>query len=154
MHVYRPLRGAILIYDLLRLVFMIRVIVMFAYPQEAKEALAFPLLVYIAPNALFPLMVLFLLLKPEEYRPYILLYMAGKVLAVAANLGWVIFSSSGVLSALGSFYDGSRTVQILEFTLLLIALDGLSVFGGHLLNQGHAAHLHRTKQAARIDEGV
>lgn len=148
MHIYRPLRVATLIYDLLRLILMIRVIILFAYPQEAKEALAFPLLVYIAPNALFPLMALFLLLGPEEYRPYIGLYMAGKILAVAANLGWVTFSFGSILPALRLFSDG-RAIRILEFTLLLIVMDGLSVFGGHLLNKGH-----RTKRAEQISEKV
>ncbi|GHT73639.1 hypothetical protein FACS1894124_2310 [Spirochaetia bacterium] len=163
MHVYRPLRVAILIYDLFRLIIMIGVVVLFAYPQEAKEALAFPLLVYIAPNALFPLMALFLLIKPEEYRPYGVLYAAGKVLSAAAGIGWVIFSAADVLSALGSFYDGSRVIRVLEFTVLLIVMDGFSVLGGRLLNKGQAMRpmaqlvrpnqLVQPNQAARIGEG-
>jgi hypothetical protein len=127
---------------------MIQMIVLSVYPQEAKEMLAFPLLVYIAPNALFPLMALFLLLKPEEYRSYIVLYMAGKVLAAAAGVGWVIFSFSDIWPALGSFLDG-RAVRILNISPLLIGLDVLSVFGGHLLNKGHP-----TKRAERIGEEV
>jgi hypothetical protein len=84
-------------------------------------------LAYAAPNALFPLMAFFLLVRFEEHKPYIFLYMAGKAVAITTILGWFIFSMQKVSPALAE--DPAKTLYTLGFTLILAALDGLSVLG-------------------------
>jgi hypothetical protein len=90
-----------------------------------------PYLGYGVPNALFPLMAFFLLVRPMEYRPYIHLYMAGKIIAVAANLGWLLFSPRDISLAIAM--DTADARLILGFTLILMVLDGLSILGASVL---------------------
>jgi hypothetical protein len=47
---------------------------------------------YAAPNALFPLMSLFLLIRFEVSKIYIPLYMTGKLIALVCAALWVIFN--------------------------------------------------------------
>ena len=51
---------------------------------------AFSWLVYAAPNALFPLMTLFLWLDTSRYGAYLPLLLAGKCIGVFSLLGWSI----------------------------------------------------------------
>jgi hypothetical protein len=99
--------------------------IMIAIP--ASDGLAFPHLAYAAPNALFPLMAFFLLVRFEEHKPYILLYMAGKAVAITAILGWFVFSLQKVAPALAE--NPAKTLYTLGLTVILAALDGLSVLG-------------------------
>ena len=52
---------------------------------------SFPYLVYLSSNALFALMTLFVWLRPEEYRNYIYLYMAGKIITLITFYLWQFF---------------------------------------------------------------
>jgi hypothetical protein len=132
---YRPLRGGIFVYDLFRLIVMIEVVVLFALPVDGSGGAFFPLLAYMAPNALFPLMALLFWLQPEEHRAYIFLYMAGKIVSITANLGWLAFSYGNL--ALNVMTGGDfRSFVILGSVFIMIFLDGLSVLGGFLLNRG------------------
>jgi hypothetical protein len=143
---YRPLRGGIFVYDVLRLIVMLETAILFALPAGGPEEAAFPLLAYMAPNALFPMMALLFWLRPEEYRPYIFLYIAGKIVGIMANLGWLVFSLEN--TGLDPMIRGDfRSRLFLGSGLVLIFLDGLSVLGGFLLNRG------RTK-AVRIEGGL
>jgi hypothetical protein len=143
---YRPLRGGIFVYDVLRLIVMLETAVLFALPVGGSEEAAFPLLVYMAPNALFPMMALLFWLRPEEYRSYIFLYIAGKIVGIMANLGWLAFALKN--TGLDMMIRGDfRSRVFLGSGLVMILLDGLSVLGGFLLNRG------RTR-AMRIREGL
>ncbi|MDR2393893.1 MAG: hypothetical protein LBD93_07045 [Treponema sp.] len=88
----------------------------------------FPYVVYVVPNALFPLMTYFLWIRLSLYRSYIPLYIAGKTITLVSLMGWVFFSFQGIIAALNR---GTR--GILGFTLLLIVADIFSVLGGALL---------------------
>jgi hypothetical protein len=120
---------SIFIYDVVRLVGMLWILPLLAPPQDAS-ALSFPLLVYTAPNALFLLAAFFLLMRFEEYASYMYLYMAGKAVAITANLGWFFFSLQRLGSAL-SQQEG--TLPVLGFLLFLAGFDALSVLGMSVL---------------------
>jgi hypothetical protein len=94
------LRLGICFYDILRVFFLLALLAgvtgdlsgpggMF---QGAPDGLRFPYMLYAAPNALFPLMSLFLLIRPGESRAFVPLYMTGKLVSVAALAGWALFA--------------------------------------------------------------
>jgi hypothetical protein len=139
---YRTLRAALCIYDWLRLLLMISILTGFGALQsagEGSEGIAFvtggvPFLVCTAPNALFPLMSLFLWLRFHPYRIYIPLYIAGKVIVLAALGGWLFFllqsnPFSGTVS-LRWFLSPFREMSgpVLQGFLFFIA-DALSILG-------------------------
>jgi hypothetical protein len=126
MPVYRPLRVSIFIYDVVRLLGMLWILPLLAPPQ-ASSAFSFPLLVYTAPNALFLLAAFFLVVRFEEYASYTYLYIAGKAVAIAANLGWFFFSLRQLGSVLSQQIEG--ILPILGFLLFLAGFDALSVLG-------------------------
>jgi hypothetical protein len=127
MPVYRPLKISIFIYDLLRLAGMLWVLPLLMPTPQSESGVSFPLLVYTAPNALFLLAVFFLLVRFEQYRPYTYLYIAGKTVAVTANIGWFFFSLRRLTPALVE--SVTETLLVLGFLLLLAGLDALSVLG-------------------------
>jgi hypothetical protein len=88
MNVLRPLRAVFFFYEALRLLTLAVFFAVFSPLEGAVQGRIFPFLVYVTPNALFPLMTLFMWLRPADYRNYLPLYMAGKVIAVAAFYGW------------------------------------------------------------------
>jgi hypothetical protein len=144
---YRPLCGGIFVYDVLRLIVMLETAVLFALPVNSPEEVVFPLLAYMAPNALFPMMTLLLWLRPDDYNPYIFLYIAGKIVGIMANLGWLAFSIKS--TTLDMMIHGSFNSRLfLGLALVMVRLDGLSVLGGFLLNRGRT----KTVKAARIEE--
>jgi hypothetical protein len=143
---YRPLRGGIFVYDVLRLIVMLETAVLFALPANSSEGAIFPLLVYMAPNALFPMMALLFWRRPDEYKPYVFLYVAGKIVGIMANLGWLAFSIRNTV--LDMMFHGDFSSRVfLGSAFVMIFLDGLSVLGGFLLNRGRV-------KAARIEGGL
>jgi hypothetical protein len=123
MDVYRPLRAVLFFYELLRLLVLAILFAVFSPLEGAVKGGVFPYLVYMTPNALFPLMTLFLWLKLEDHRNYLPLYMAGKVIAVAVFYVWGIFSL--------------RTAIGLENLGLPNLMEGIVLFGGSFaLNLG------------------
>lgn len=96
-------------------------------PIRADSGFSFPLLVYTAPNALFLLAAFFLLVRFEEYTSYTYLYIAGKAMAIAANLGWFFFSLQKLSPALIQQIQG--TLSVLGFLLFLASFDALSILG-------------------------
>jgi hypothetical protein len=142
---YRPLRGVIFFYDLLRLIAMIELAVLFALPVDGSGETFFPLLVYMSPNALFPLMALLFWLRPGEHKPCLFLYIAGKIVGIAANLGWLVFSYRNIMYDLITRGD-FRFRLVVGSALALGILDGLSVLGGFLLKGART-------EARRIEGG-
>ena len=86
---FRPLGAVLFFYECIRLLLL--VVFLLLAPQEGSVIAILP--VYLSSNALFPLMALFLWLRPEEYRSYFALYMAGKIITLASFYVWVAFSS-------------------------------------------------------------
>jgi hypothetical protein len=69
MYPYKPLRAGFFSYDLLRLLFL-AVSLRFLLPLLTDEG-AFPYMVYMSSNALFPMISFFIFLSIAEYRNYI-----------------------------------------------------------------------------------
>jgi hypothetical protein len=127
MLVLRPLRMGILVYDLLRLLGILWILPALIIIPETIGGIGIPFSVYAAPNVLFILIGFFLLIKLEEYRHFVPLYLAGKAVAIVANLGW-FFSSLGQLR-LALTEDALGVLYILGFLLSLAILDAFSVLG-------------------------
>ena len=89
-----PLAAVLFFYECLRLLLLI--VFLFISSSMGSAGFAsgafFPYIVYISSNALFPLMILFVWLRPGEYRNYITLYKAGKIIGVVSFYVWEIFS--------------------------------------------------------------
>jgi hypothetical protein len=88
MGIIRPLKPGLFIFYCIRLLILTAA---FAVLQPVGPA-AFPWLVYTAPNALFPLMALFLWLNSSRYGAYLPLFLAGKCVCLFSLLGWSIIS--------------------------------------------------------------
>jgi hypothetical protein len=133
MGTYRPLRLIFFIYDSVRLIVMTSILVVFIQPASLHDGGVFPYMFYTVPNSLFPLMSLFLWVNLGAYKPFIALYMAGKILAVVSVFAWLMFSLP-LISA--SFLEGRRATVIVAGTaLFLSAGDALSVLGGAILKK-------------------
>jgi hypothetical protein len=133
MGTYRPLRLVFFIYDFFRLVIMTSLLVMFSQLTSPNESGLFPYVFYAVPNGLFPLMSFFLCVNFRDYKPYIALYMAGKILAVVSVVAWFVFSLPRIAL---SFSAGSRSIFAVAGTVLLLAVgDAFSVFGGAIVKK-------------------
>jgi hypothetical protein len=91
-----------------------------------EEGYLFPYLVYTVPNALFPLMTLFIRMNLERYKPYIGLYTAGKIIAVVSFLAWFVLC----FGTIKNFVPADMADLILLGGVLLLTIgDVLSIAG-------------------------
>lgn len=138
MKVYKPLRVALFVYELFRLLILLGVLVV--VPRLSQPFETFPFLLYMVPNALFPLMAFFLLLDFFYYIPYLSLYMAGKTIAVASMIGWYVTGAP--------MFDA-----IITGASLFIALfDALSILGGRMIQKKYKQVVARATSS--VDEYV
>ncbi|MFP3040835.1 hypothetical protein LQZ19_03330 [Treponema primitia] len=105
----------------------------FIPPGGAGEGGIFPHVFYAVPNGLFPLMSFFLWIRLDAYKPYIALYMAGKILAVIAVFAWLAFLLPNLTGDLIGIPRGTFT--LIGTALLLSAGDALTVLGGAVLKK-------------------
>jgi hypothetical protein len=131
MYKYGPLRCGMFIYDSIRTVVIIGALFAAAGGRAPEERLMPPLLMYAASNALFPLAALFLWVRPEAYKSYLPLYLAGKLAAAAAGVCWLLLSTGGIAAVITSAIVGQdfAPLAIPGSTLLLLFLDGISILG-------------------------
>ena len=130
MDVLRPLRAGLFFYEVLRLLAL--VILMVLAPIESfsgRGAFHFPYMIYLSSNALFPIMTLFLLLKPLEHLNFLPLYMAGKIIGSVSFYTWEIFSAKQFLGIENSAFG----VILIGGTAFLSLADILSVWGAWTL---------------------
>jgi hypothetical protein len=144
MGTYRPLRLVFFVYDSIRLAVMTSLLVTFMQPASLHESGLFPYVFYAVPNGLFPLMSFFLCVNLSAYKPFLALYMAGKILAVVSVLAWIIFSLPRVSLVFSG--DGHSIFAVVGTALLLSVGDALSVLGGAVLKK-------RIVDAASVDSG-
>jgi hypothetical protein len=123
-----PLRLSLFIYDLIRLIMLISLLSVFGLPRAEGEGGVFPYLVYAVPQALFPLMTLFIWIQFPAYESYIFLYIAGKTIGIVSFFAWIIVSFQNILVALTTNIRG--TPVIVGSALLLALTDALSIWGG------------------------
>ncbi|MDR2518572.1 MAG: hypothetical protein LBD13_04070 [Spirochaetaceae bacterium] len=150
MHIYGPLRASLFIYDIIRLILMAAAALEPLREPSGTGTSAeglFPYAVYVVPNALFPLMTYFLLIRLALYRAYLPLYIAGKIIGAVSIIGWAAFSlrpfipsaadavESPSFFALFALSAAERSLILVSGIMLLIAAgDALSAFAGLALN--------------------
>jgi hypothetical protein len=89
---------AVFTYDCGRLLFLITLLMAYAAANQGAagffqgSGMIFPYVMYAAPNALFPLMSFFLLIRFTSSRTYIPLYLTGKGLSFFCTFLWLFFS--------------------------------------------------------------
>ena len=84
----RPLGAALFFYECIRLFLL----VFFLLVVSMEAPLSGIYSVYSSSNALFPLMALFIWLRPQEYKNFTTLYIAGKVIILISFYAWEFFS--------------------------------------------------------------
>ena len=108
----------------------------------------FPYIVYLSANALFPLIALFVWLRPEEYRNYLALYMAGKIIAVISFYAWEFFSFREFLRAVNLI----GSLALLGGSVLISFADILSVWGAWTLKNKFRQALVRPPEPNGLNE--
>ena len=108
---------------------MLVVFLYIAPPEDSVTGAFFPYLVYLSANALFPLMALFIWLRPEEYCNYLALYMAGKIIVVVSFFAWEFFSSRDF----PGLENAAKSIILLVGSVLLCLADILSGWGAWIL---------------------
>jgi hypothetical protein len=130
MDVCKPLRVILFSYELFRLLVLAVLFAFFPPSENVVTGGVFPYLVYVTPNALFPLMTFFMCLRPSEYRNYLPLYMAGKAVAAAAFYVWGVFILQAplILEYLRTA-NVAETLALFGGSFVLNVCDILSIFG-------------------------
>ncbi|MDR2784167.1 MAG: hypothetical protein LBB48_10090 [Treponema sp.] len=130
MSVYKPLRlvrPAIFFYELFRFIDALKEMRVFALINDIGQPDALQMLVWVAPNMLFPLMTLFLFLDLAAYKPYIPLYIAGKCATLASTLRFM----AGAL-----FYPQENGARSLFFMFFLTLGDLICIIAFALIRSG------------------
>ena len=110
------LRFTLFVFDCLRLSFLLNLLAAFIGASadlegfEAANGLRFPYMVYAAPNALFPLMSLFLLIRLAESKAFIPLYISGKAITAAALTVWIVMNGERRELFLWAFFLGAADI--------------------------------------------
>ena len=141
MEVLKPLRAALFIYECLRILLLVVLLLITSmengassgidFPGESAIGAFFPYLMYMSANALFPLMALFVWLRPEEFRNYLTLYMAGKIIVVVSFYAWGLFSTR----ELGGVEHIVRSITLLGGSIFICLADILSIAGAWALKR-------------------
>jgi hypothetical protein len=100
----------------------------FSFLKPGGGAGIFPWPVYAVPNALFPLMTLFLWRQFSRYAAYISLYVSGKCIALASVIGFCVFSWHNISAAL--YLRNTGAFMVLGSLLFLLMGDLFSTTGG------------------------
>ncbi|MCL2833506.1 MAG: hypothetical protein FWD78_10090 [Treponema sp.] len=136
MEINKPLRIVLFIYDTLRLLFLAVAFSLFPTVQAAMGTGIFPYMVYLSSNTLFPMICLFLMIKPAQYRNYLPLYMTGKTIAVIIFLMWAAFSLAYEISLINIDINNYFEIMALLGGVFIIGLaDAISIFGIFLMNK-------------------
>jgi len=127
MNLYRPLGAGLFLYECLRLL----ALVFFLLFSSLESAVSGSYTVYMSPNALFALMALFIWLRPEEYRNYITLYIAGKFVFLISFYSWEIFTLRDFIRD----ENFIKNIVLLGGGALISLADILSVWGAWAISK-------------------
>jgi len=141
MDVYKPLRAGLFFYECLRLLALVFFLLLAAF----ENALGAPYAVYMSSNALFPLMALFIWLRPGEYKNYITLYIAGKIVSLVSFYSWEIFT----LRDINRFENLANNIVLFSGGALIGLADMLSVWGAWTIGKKYRL---RTEDRAMAPE--
>jgi hypothetical protein len=88
---FRAGSAAVFIFDCSRFLFLIALLSVLLKTGPGLGVATIPLMMYAAPNALFPLMSFFLLTRHDDSGAYVPLYIVGKALCVLCAFVWLLF---------------------------------------------------------------
>ena len=94
---FRLVPAAVFMYDCSRLLFLLLLLNSQLNSGFGLYSGHIPLAMYTAPNALFPLMSLFLFIFPDRSRAYIPLYITGKAISLLCLIVWLFFAFRQIL---------------------------------------------------------
>ena len=134
MDIRKILRITLFFFDLVRLLLLAVSFMLFTAIRIEGTADIFPYLVYLSANALFPLISLFLLIKPLEYINYLPLYIAGKTLSVILFYIWAAVFLPFEAGFLSSEYY-ARGILLLGCVFFVSLEDALSIIGSLIINK-------------------
>ncbi|MDR2663103.1 MAG: hypothetical protein LBC31_08915 [Treponema sp.] len=129
---HRTVRTAVVIYDCSRLLFLVTLLAAFMGPGPAglfrSMGRNLPFMMYAAPQALFPLMSFFLLIRLEISKPYIPLYITGKAICILCLTFWLapaaLGPEGGIPRSLSwTFFMGAADLGTILGMALLLAFD-------------------------------
>jgi hypothetical protein len=127
MDVHRPLGAGLFIYECLRLL----ILVFFLLFASLESAISGSYTVYMSSNALFPLMALFIWLRPDEYSNYSALYIAGKLVFLVSFYSWEIFTLRDFVRD----ENFMKNIVLLGGGALISLADMLSIWGAWAINK-------------------
>ncbi|MCL1812473.1 MAG: hypothetical protein FWG29_02995 [Treponema sp.] len=119
----RLVPAVVFIYDCSRLLFLVALSGVFLRPGPDLKSINFPLMMFVSPNALFPLISFFLLIRFDIFKAYIPLYITGKALCLVCLTVWLFF---GLRQILG--------IREILWPVFLSAADLASIMGTALYN--------------------
>lgn len=125
-------------YEIVRLLLL--VVFMFIMPGTYRNGVFYPYIVFLSANALFPLMALFVLLKPEEHGNFLTLYMAGKIIGAVSFYSWEFFSFRrgiwdvpGLGADISAFDNIVKSMVVFGGSMFVSLADVFSVWGAWTL---------------------
>lgn len=124
----------IFIYDSARLFFIIALLALYAKTGPDFMGINLPLMMFAAPNALFPLMSFFIFLRPGLSKAFVPLYLIGKILCVLCLMIWLFFTFRQIYFA-----------REILWALFLCAADLATVLGTALINEERALSIIETE---------
>ncbi|MDR0707077.1 MAG: hypothetical protein LBF60_04265 [Treponema sp.] len=143
MNAYKPLRLALFFYELFRFLDTLKDMRIFSFINDLGQSDNLQMLVWIAPNALFPLMTLFLFLDLAAYKPYIPLYIAGKCATLALTLR---------LIAGAAFYPQESGVRSLFFIFFLTLGDFICIISFVLIRSAVKKREKNDGMSSSVDD--
>ena len=120
---FRLVPAVVFIYDSSRLLFLIALSVIFLNPEFEFKIINLPMMMFMAPNALFPLMAFFLFVHFQESRVFIPLYIIGKALCLLCVIIWMFFTLRQI-----------SDIREIRWALFLCAADLATILGTVMLN--------------------
>ena len=117
----RLVPAVVFVYDCTRLFFLIAVLAIFLNPDLEFKIINLPMMMFIAPNALFPLMSFFLLIFFRQSRAFIPLYIIGKALCLLCLIVWMFY-----------MLDKISGIREILWAVLLCVADFATIMGAVL----------------------
>jgi hypothetical protein len=119
---FRLVPAAVFIYDCSRFFFLIALLSVYLKTGLEFNSVNFPMVMFVSPNALFPLMSFFLLIRFKEYKAYIPLYIMGKFLGMLCIMIWLLVMLGLVFNAreiLWAVFLGAADLATIMGTIML-----------------------------------
>ena len=129
----------VFVFDCSRLLFLVALSGVFLRPGPDFKSINLPLMMFVSPNALFPLISFFLLIRFDISKAYIPLYITGKALCLVCLVAWLFFTLRQIFS-----------IREILWSVFLSAAD-LATIMGIALKNAESFHENSVVEASRTD---